>query len=356
MTYLDIQSIKKKYTHEGKNVFSIESIDLSIDKGEIFAVIGQSGCGKTSLLKIIAGLMNQDSGDVIINNKVINDISPDKRDIGMIFQQPLLFPHMNVIENIAFGLKMKGYKKKKYAPMAYEILEEIGLSGYGERYPASLSGGQQQRVSLARALILEPSLLLMDEPFSALDMGIKLDMIKLVQTLNIKYKVTIIFVTHDREEASMLAKRIAVMHEGDILQVGTPQQLYEKPHHPYVASLLVGKNIIPLNPNNKHSPPKDVATSFNDHFPTIEGWALIHPENIILNNKDISNKNHYTFIGVVIDWYYSMGFYKVSIQLDDVVLEAIESSGNLSNDHKKIGNSITFSIHRDCIHFMYDKQ
>ncbi|SHK13261.1 ABC transporter ATP-binding protein [Tepidibacter formicigenes] len=243
MIKLHLKNIKKEYISSNKDFnFFLEIDDLKIRKGDFFGLIGSSGCGKTTLLKIIAGLIVPNRGNLYMEDRDITNIAPEKRNIGMIFQEPLLFPHMNVFENIYFGLKMKKISKKDSIEKINKVLESVGLKGFENKYPHELSGGQKQRVSLARALVLKPEILLMDEPFSALDPKLRDEMRELILRIHKKYKMTIVFVTHDKEEAFILFNRMAIMKEGKILQKGSPKEIYEKPLDTYVANFLGIKN------------------------------------------------------------------------------------------------------------------
>ncbi|MFD2673277.1 ABC transporter ATP-binding protein [Marinicrinis sediminis] len=244
MADLMLDGLKKQY-QQGKREsgFSIGPVHFHITKGESFAILGPSGCGKTTLLKCIAGLLQTDEGVIRLGDETITDLPAEKRGFGMVFQQPLLFPHMPVIDNIAFGLKMQGWSKKNRKQAAQEVLGAVGLAGFDDRYPNELSGGQQQRVALARAIVTKPKLLLLDEPFSALDPGIRAEMRQLVRDIHQQYQITMLLVTHDREEAFELADRIAVMQEGKVLQIGSPMDVYMKPYSPEVARFIGARNV-----------------------------------------------------------------------------------------------------------------
>jgi ABC-type Fe3+/spermidine/putrescine transport system ATPase subunit len=288
MTTLRVEAVEKHYERlngesDSTAAFSLKPTHLTIEEGEFFAIIGPSGCGKTTLLKLVAGLLVPDRGEFYWGAERITPIVPEKRGFGMVFQQPLLFPHMNVEENVAFGLKMQGMEKAERLRKAREMLESVGLSGFGTRYPFQLSGGQQQRVSLARAIVSNPRILLMDEPFSALDPGIREEMRELVERMHREHGVTILFVTHDREEAFLLADRVGVIKDGAVLQVGSPQELYENPNSPFVAEFLGAKNVLrgELHKGWFTSKGLKVKVPETTDHPKKQGWLILRPE--ILN-------------------------------------------------------------------------
>lgn len=220
MRKLFLKGVKKTYKQDDNNAFSLEINELAIKKGDFFGLIGPSGCGKTTLLKIIAGLYKPDTGRIFLDDIDITSIKAEDRNISMVFQQPLLFPHLTIEENIAFGLKIKKVSKNIRKKLVQEVLKTVELSGFEKRYPSELSGGQQQRVSIARSIVLKPDVLLMDEPFSAQDPGLREDMRKLIKDIHKKYDMTIVFVTHDRNEAFLLFDNMALINEGRLIEVG----------------------------------------------------------------------------------------------------------------------------------------
>ena len=206
-------------------------------KGEILSLVGASGSGKSTFLRILSGLETATQGKVLIEGRDISSIKPQKRPIGMVFQQPLLFPHMNVLENVMYGLKMKG-RNKEYKKRAKDYLERVGLGEFMHHYPSELSGGQQQRVSLIRSLILKPKLLLLDEPFSSLDLQLRKELRQWVRSILKEEETTVLFVTHDRDEAYEMGDRVAVLQDGRFLQIGSPGDIYYNPASPFVASFM----------------------------------------------------------------------------------------------------------------------
>jgi len=233
-----LEDVTKRYEE-----FSIENLNLTVGKGEFFTLLGGSGCGKSTLLKTISGIESEYRGRIEIDGMDIRGKSTFETGLSMVFQDSLLLPNLNVEDNVAFGLKMKGVAKKERLAKAKETLEELGLSGFEKRHPSDLSGGQKQRVAIARALVMEPKLLLMDEPFSALDEELRGKLQKLLKEIQRKYKSTVLFVTHDRDEAFYLSDKIAIMDNGDIVQTDKPQRLYENPRNEFVARFLGINNI-----------------------------------------------------------------------------------------------------------------
>jgi spermidine/putrescine ABC transporter ATP-binding subunit len=220
-------------------VSALRAVCLDVRPGEMLSLLGPSGCGKTTLLRTIAGFLPHD-GDVYIGTERATAVPPHRRNIGMVFQDYALFPHMTVAQNVAFGLRMRGVAPAEIAARVEEAIALVGLGGTADRFPRQLSGGQQQRVALARALVIRPSVLLLDEPLSALDKKLREDMEVELRQLQRRVGITTIFVTHDQEEALAISDRIAVMHGGEIVQLGTPESVYDWPRHPFVAS-FVGK-------------------------------------------------------------------------------------------------------------------
>ena len=232
-SFIQIKQVSKNFTK--KVVFS--DLNLMLDKGEIVALVGPSGTGKSTLLRCLAGLETFAEGDFLIDDKDMNDIPPHKRSIGMVFQQPLLFPNMNVLQNVMYGLRLKEGKKEA-KEKAQQYLNKVGLSEYEKAFPDELSGGQQQRVALIRSLILNPSLLLLDEPFSSLDPLLRNELRDWIK-LHLKEEgVTALFVTHDKEEAMMIGDRVALLNNGGIEQFSTPHELYYSPLTPFAASFF----------------------------------------------------------------------------------------------------------------------
>ena len=238
---LELKNIKKSFT-PGEDV--LDDICLTVARGEFVTLLGSSGCGKTTTLRIIAGLEQTDSGSVWINGQDVTKLPPDKRDVNTVFQNYALFPHMNVAENIGYGLKLRKVPRGEIKKKVAQMLELVQLEGYEKRKPSELSGGQKQRVAIARALVNNPKVLLLDEPLGALDLQLRRAMQIELKHLQKKLGITFIYITHDQEEAINMSDRIAVMKDGRIEQIGTPDEIYNHPKTSYVATFVGNANIL----------------------------------------------------------------------------------------------------------------
>lgn len=238
---LELKNIKKSFT-PGEDV--LDDICLTVARGEFVTLLGSSGCGKTTTLRIVAGLEQTDSGSVWINGQDVTKLPPDKRDVNTVFQNYALFPHMNVAENIGYGLKLRKVPRGEIKKKVAQMLELVQLEGYEKRKPSELSGGQKQRVAIARALVNNPKVLLLDEPLGALDLQLRRAMQIELKHLQKKLGITFIYITHDQEEAINMSDRIAVMKDGRIEQIGTPDEIYNHPKTSYVATFVGNANIL----------------------------------------------------------------------------------------------------------------
>lgn len=238
---LELKEIKKSFT-EGEAV--LDNISLEISKGEFITLLGSSGCGKTTTLRIIAGLEQPNAGSVWLDGREVTGLEPNQRDVNTVFQNYALFPHMNVAENIGYGLKLKKVPKSEIRKKVSQMLELVQLEGYERRKPSELSGGQKQRVAIARALVNNPKVLLLDEPLGALDLQLRRAMQIELKHLQKKLGITFIYITHDQEEAINMSDRIAVMRDGCIEQIGTPDEIYNHPKTSYVATFVGNANIL----------------------------------------------------------------------------------------------------------------
>lgn len=238
-TCLEIKNITKRFP----GVVAVNDVSLKIREGEIFSFLGPSGCGKTTLLRLVAGLEIIDLGDIVIHGKIVNKLPPYKRDCSTVFQQLALFPHMKVFDNIGYGLVERKISKEEIKKRVFEKIELVNLGGLEDRYPHQLSGGQKQRVALARSLVLEPAILLLDEPLAALDRKLRKEMQVELKRIQREVGTTFLNVTHDQKEALSLSDRIAIMNAGQMVQVGTPTDIYEKPKTRFVASFMGASNI-----------------------------------------------------------------------------------------------------------------
>lgn len=247
MAELEIRDLEMSYD---KHHQILKGLHLQIKDGELVSILGPSGCGKTTTLRIIAGLLQQNDGQILVDGSDVSQLPVHKRQFGMVFQSYALFPHLTVFENVAFGLKQRKVAKVQIKQQVTEILEITGLQDLANRYPAELSGGQQQRVSLARALVVNPRLLLLDEPLSNLDAKLRVSMREEIRRLQQQLKMTAIFVTHDQQECFAISDRVAVMNQGKIEQFDTPQKIYSAPQTEFVARFIGYENFLPVSKNN----------------------------------------------------------------------------------------------------------
>ncbi|AEH46008.1 ABC transporter related protein [Thermodesulfatator indicus DSM 15286] len=293
MNILRIENVSKSFGE----VKVLEDINISIKEGEFFSILGPSGSGKTTILRLIAGFLIPNEGTIKINNKIINNLPPEKREVNIVFQSLALFPMMNVYENVAFGLKMKKLPKKEIREKVLKMLEKVGLKGFENRKISELSGGQKQRVAIARSLIMKPKILLLDEPLSALDKKLKEHMMIELKLLQKEFKTTFIYITHDQSEAMVMSDRIAVINEGKIEQIDKPFNLYNYPKTHFVASFIGENNRFKVKAFNNgtlitESGMKIPVNSIkNENIKEI----FIRPESFILN----PDKNEFTFTGIV---------------------------------------------------------
>ncbi|MFB6119317.1 ABC transporter ATP-binding protein [Halosegnis sp.] len=267
MSSLTLAGVEQRY---GETT-ALADVDLTVQDGEFFTLVGPSGCGKTTTLRLVAGFESPTAGDIRFGNESVAGVPPEERDVGVVFQQYALFPHMSVGENVAYGLQFTGTDGENPEPRVAELLELVGLAGFADREPSALSGGQQQRVALARALAPEPDLLLLDEPMSALDARLRERLRREVRAIQRELGVTTVYVTHDQEEALAVSDRVAVMSDGRVEQVGTPEQVYQEPSTRFVAE-FVGENnvfagrardgIVDIGPTSFRVPAADGPVTF----------------------------------------------------------------------------------------------
>jgi len=240
MVYLEVKNLVKKFG----DFAAVNNLDLKVDKGEFITLLGSSGCGKTTTLRVIAGFENPTEGEIYLNKKNITETSAESRNMGMVFQSYALFPTMTVYENICFGLRVRKINNSEIRKKVNQLLELGHLEGLSNRYPAQLSGGQQQRVALLRALAIEPNVLLLDEPLSNLDAKLRVEIRKEIRRIQSKLNITTVYVTHDQEEALAISDKIAVMNNGVIQQCGTPIEIYMEPSNKFVSDFIGHSNFL----------------------------------------------------------------------------------------------------------------
>lgn len=263
----------------------VDNITLDVNDGEMFVLLGPSGSGKSTLLRMIAGLTSTDGGSIVLHGRDVTHLTPQKRGTGFVFQNYALFPHMTAAQNIAFGLDVQRVPKSERDARVAELLEIIDMSELGDRLPSQLSGGQQQRVAVARALAANPAVLLLDEPFGALDVKIRAQLRQSLRQIQRKLNVTAILVTHDQEEAFELADRIGIIDNGKLLEIGTPDQLYRTPKHRFTAGFLGAANLIPAQRNGTSVHIGDIiipAPAGTDHLSNQPVELLLRPESVDL--------------------------------------------------------------------------
>ncbi|BBH21394.1 polyamine ABC transporter ATP-binding protein [Paenibacillus baekrokdamisoli] len=278
---LSIQQLTKRY-HTGEGV---TGISLDVRKGELITLLGPSGCGKTTVLRSIGGFLDPDSGEILIEGKSVLKAPPEKRPTSMVFQGYNLWPHMTVFDNLAFGLKIRKTKKDEIQKAIKEVLQLVRLPGAESKYPSELSGGQQQRVAVARSLLLKPAVLLLDEPFSALDAKLRHEMREEIREIQAQTGLTMVFVTHDQEEALSISDRIVVMNQGNIEQIASPQEIYDEPNTLFVAQFIGKMNFLKgvIRDNQvtvgelSFPNPKNLAGNVN---------LAIRPEDVIINGQE----------------------------------------------------------------------
>lgn len=245
-TDLTIEHLRKEFpSHDGtSNVVAVADAQLHVEKGELVTLLGPSGCGKTTLLRMIAGFEEPTSGRILFGERDITNVAPNRRDAAMVFQSYAIFPHLNVFDNVAFGLRLKQLRASQLQERVDKVLDLTGLTGYAKRSPHQLSGGQQQRVALARCIVMEPRLLLFDEPLSNLDAKLREQMRVEIRELQQRLGITTVYVTHDQVEAMSISDRVIVMNEGHVMQVGSPTDIYAKPVNRFVADFIGKANFV----------------------------------------------------------------------------------------------------------------
>ncbi len=312
---IQLQNVNKIYSKQ----FALDQINLDIQQGELFVLLGASGSGKSTILRAIAGLLPIDSGQIILNNRDVTRLSPQKRDVGFVFQNYSLFGHMTVEKNIAFGLEIRNVPKRARAQRVAELLELVGLSGYEGRLPYQLSGGQQQRIALARALAPNPEVLLLDEPFGALDVKIRGQLRQNLHKLQKQLNITTILVTHDQEEAFELADRIAVIENGRILEINTPDNLYRRPQTHYTATFVGQANLLTATRNSSRVVLDDVVSlpvpPDTEHLHNQPVDILCRPEEIVIVPEDQPMAGYLIGLGLVQDIVFTGHYLKVSLTL-----------------------------------------
>ena len=337
---LEIRDMTKRYD----NGDGVEHINLKIYEGEIVTMLGPSGCGKSTILRTIGGFLDVTDGDILIDNESIVKLPPEKRPTAMVFQSYNLWTHMTVYENLAFGLKLRKIPKDQIRADIDKHLKLVSMSGFEKKYPTQLSGGQQQRIAIARSLLLKPSVLLLDEPFSALDAKIRQQMREELKKIQAELGITVVFVTHDQEEALAMSDTVVVMNEGIIQQIGTPEDIYNEPKNAFVADFIGESNII-----DGIMPEDNVVQMYGRRFPCLDGGfapneavdVVIRPEDIdivpVEQGQLVGTVTNVTFKGMQYDIIVDFRGFKWLIQ---------------TTDHSPVGARIGVKIDPDGFHIM----
>ena len=330
MSELKIENLVKNF--QGMDRPAVNNVNLDINSGQLVAFLGPSGCGKTTILKMITGLFQPDNGNITLDNESLLPIPTEKRGVVMVFQNYLLFPYMNVNENVGFALKMKGVDKNTIDQRVKEMLDLVKLPDIGLRKPKQLSGGQQQRVALARALIASPRLLLLDEPLSNLDAHLRDEMRELILTIQQKLNVTTIFVTHDQEEAVLLADKIALIFDGELQNFTSPKNYYEKPKNIKAAKFFGGVNFINADiEDNKIQSEIGFCEYQGENISDLNKklFLTIRPENIKISKNNEFDHNSYQ--GKITSVIFSGTHTRYKINVNNVNLECSLQSVGIDN-------------------------
>lgn len=330
MTKLELTNLVK---HFGE-VTAVNGINLSVEPGSLVALLGPSGCGKTTTLRMIAGLEQPSGGDILFNGVSVLGITPEKRNIGMVFQRYVLFPHMNVEKNVGFGLRMRGIAKAEVEKRVAEVLQIVQLDDLDKRFPSQLSGGQQQRVAIARTVVTNPRLLLMDEPLSNLDAKLREEMRSFIKDLQKRLGITTVFVTHDQVEAIELADQVGVIFDGNLVQFGTPEDIFNRPTNPRVADFMGATNLISGRLTGKAQDICTVTTPVGTFEvaqipPQAIGapvTATVRPEHIHIDNEQPPLPGANTLKGTIIDAVYYGGILSYQIQAGTLSLNVKDRS------------------------------
>ncbi len=311
------------------NTEAVRGLSINIEKGELVSLLGPSGCGKTTLLRLIAGFETPTAGNIFLRDRNITEIPPQKRNIGIVFQDYAVFPTMNVFDNVAYGLRIRKLSREEITDRVQEYLELVGLTGYEKRLPSQLSGGQQQRVALARALVIKPDVLLLDEPLSNLDAALRLSIRKEIRKIQQSLGITTVFVTHDQEEALSISDKVFVMRLGELMQGGGPQEIYRMPRNDFVAGFIGKSNILYGRLTDREGGLSRITvgdttftTALGEDIPAgSDVWVSVRPQYIRMNHqapKDAPNQ----VSGVITYIEYLGGVVKGEVSVsDDLILE-----------------------------------
>lgn len=342
MTELKITNLVKRF----EDSLAVDKVSLTVAPGRLVALLGPSGCGKTTTLRMIAGLTSPTEGDIQFSGQSVMHLAPEKRNIGMVFQRYVLFPHMNVAQNVGFGLFVRGMARAEIQRRVRAMLEVVQLAHLEQRFPSQLSGGQQQRVAIARTLVTDPQILLMDEPLSNLDAKLREEMRSFIKELQQRLKITTVFVTHDQVEAMELADEIGVMFGGKLLQFGTPTEVFSHPRNPKIADFTGATNFIEGRITKRNGKDTEIKTSVGDlsvgqptpHSLDAQVLVTIRPEHIDLlevGSLDLSS-NCNVFKGIIQQVVYFGGAVSYQVQVGDLTFKVMERSTRLFTSGQEV--------------------
>jgi iron(III) transport system ATP-binding protein len=336
----------------GQEVQAVSDLDLQIAHGELVSLLGPSGCGKTTTLRLIAGFLQPDQGEIRVNDKLVasptTTVPPERRNMSMIFQSYAIWPHMTVSQNVAYGLKFRSVTKIEAEQKINRMLDVVKLAHLGERYPAELSGGQQQRVALARALVVEPQILLLDEPLSNLDANLREEMRFEIRRLHDEFQITSVYVTHDQSEAMVIADRICVMNQGKMEQIGTPEEIYERPQTRFVAEFIGKTNLLRGTMDEKRQLSLGnglvIRLGSNRELPSGATASIsIRPHDLQLERdetqvKGYTQKGYNCFPGIISQRFYfgDACDYFVALKDSDIALRVITAPGERHEKGQKV--------------------
>ena len=342
MTELKITNLVKRF----EDSLAVDKVSLTVAPGRLVALLGPSGCGKTTTLRMIAGLTSPTEGDIQFSGQSVMHLAPEKRNIGMVFQRYVLFPHMNVAQNVGFGLFVRGMARAEIQRRVWAMLEVVQLAHLEKRFPSQLSGGQQQRVAIARTLVTDPQILLMDEPLSNLDAKLREEMRSFIKELQQRLKITTVFVTHDQVEAMELADEIGVIFGGKLMQFGTPTEVFSHPRNPQIADFTGATNFIEGRIAKRNGNDTEIKTSVGDlligqptqHSLDAQVLVTIRPEHIDLlevGSLDLSS-NCNVLKGIIQQVVYFGGAVSYQVQVGDLAFKVMERSTRLFTSGQEV--------------------
>ena len=346
---VEFKNIVKKFNE----TTAVDNISCDFEPGTLTTLLGPSGCGKTTSLRLVAGLERATSGNILIDNEDVTIKPATDRDVSMVFQSYALFPHMSVLENVSYGLKMINVKKSEYIEKSINTLNLVGLENYENRMPSELSGGQQQRVAVARAIVLEPKVLLFDEPLSNLDAKLRRQVREDIRSIQQKLSVTTIYVTHDQEEALAISDKVIVMNNAIVAQEGTPKELYSSPKTKFVANFIGDSNIIKVDIDDQNSDTylinfSNINFKIHSKLKIMNSASIsIRPEKIILNDVNIEN----SIEGVVISSSFVGNTYQYDVRTSFGDLYVVS---NETNNFKKVNDNIFLTFDEKFITLLED--